>query len=123
MGNETEERKIEGVDSETEGVDSDNEVVDNKVLPTEIKGYILKNPPNFNYSDKISTWLSMGWNNLIFGSNELHSVAKFYINVLNAITSFVKPTPTTNIITNDTILTQYIIKQVLKVFGPLNNIL
>ena len=55
MGNETEERKIEGVDSETEGVDSDNEVVDNKVLPTEIKGYILKNPPNFNYSDKIST--------------------------------------------------------------------
>ena len=37
MGNETEEREIEGVGSETEGVDSDNEGVDNEVLPTEIK--------------------------------------------------------------------------------------
>ena len=45
MGNETEERKIEGVDSETEGVDSDNEGVENKVLPPDIKGYILSNPP------------------------------------------------------------------------------
>ena len=33
MGNETEEREPEGVDSETEGVDSYNEGVDNKFLP------------------------------------------------------------------------------------------
>ena len=59
----------------------------------------------------------MGWENLIVGSNELHSVAKAYLNVVNVFTYFVKPTPPTNVITNDTILTQYIIKQVLKVFG------
>ena len=47
----------------------------------------------------------------------VHSVAKSYINVVNAITSFVKPTPPTNIITKETILTQYIIKQGLDVFG------
>ena len=58
----------------------------------------------------------MGWNNLIVGSNEIHSVAKSYVNVVNAITSFVKPTPSTNIITNNTILTQYSINQVLEVF-------
>ena len=45
MGNKTEERKIEGVDSETEVVESDNEVVDNKILPQEIKWYIISNPP------------------------------------------------------------------------------
>ena len=59
----------------------------------------------------------MGWNNLIFGSNEIHSVAKDYINVVNAITYFVKSKPPTNIITNETILTQCSINQVLKVFG------
>ena len=59
----------------------------------------------------------MAWNNLIVGSNEIHSVAKDYVNVVNAITSFVKPTPPTNIITNETIRTQYSIKQGLKVFG------
>ena len=58
----------------------------------------------------------MGWNNLIVDSNEIHSVAKSYVNVVNDITSFVKPTPPTNIITNETILTQYIIKQGLQVF-------
>ena len=58
----------------------------------------------------------MVWNNLIVGSNELHSVAKAYINVFNDITSFFKPTPTTNI-TNETILTKYSITQELKVFG------
>ena len=100
MENEVEEREIEGVDSETEGVDSDNEGVYNKVLPPERKGYILRNPPNVNYSDKRATWISVGWNNLIVGSNEIHSVAKAYVNVVNAITSFVKPKPTTNIITN-----------------------
>ena len=59
----------------------------------------------------------MGWNNLIVGSNEIHSVEKSNINVVNAITYFVKPTPPTNIITNETILNQYSIKQGLKVFG------
>ena len=59
----------------------------------------------------------MVWNNLIVGSNELHSVEKSYINVVNAITSFFKLTPPTNIITNKTILTQYSINQGLKVFG------
>ena len=36
MGNETEERGIEGVDSETEGVDSDNEIIWKK------KSYLLR---------------------------------------------------------------------------------
>ena len=90
--------------------------MDNEVLPPKRKGYILRIPPNVNYSDKRATRLSMGWNNLIVGSNELHSVAKAYINVVNAITYLVKPTPPTNIITNETILTQYSIEQGLKVF-------
>ena len=59
----------------------------------------------------------MGRNNLIVGSNELKNCAKVHINVVNAITYFVKPTPPTNIITNETILNQYRIKQGLKVFG------
>ena len=59
----------------------------------------------------------MGWKNIIVGSNELYSVEKAHVNVVNAIASFVKPTPPTNIITNKTILTQYRIKQGLKVFG------
>ena len=40
-----------------------------------------------------------------------------YINVVNAIASFVKPKSQTNIITNVTILTQYNMKQGLKIFG------
>ena len=116
MGNENEERKIEGVDYETGGVDSYNEVVENEVLPPERKLYSLRKPLNVNYNDKRATRSSMGWNNLIFVSNELHSVEKAYINVVNAIASFVKPTPPTNIITNEIILTQYSINQVLKVF-------
>ena len=98
-------------------MESDNGLVYNEVLPPEIKGYSLRNPPNVNYSKKIATWRSMGCNNLNVGSNELHSVAKSYSNVVNAIAVFVKPTPPTNIITNETILTQYSIKQGLKVFG------
>ena len=117
MSNETEERVIEGVDFETEGVDSYNEVVENKVLTPERKVYRLSKPPNANYSDKRATHISMGQNNLIVGSNELHSVEKSYINVVNAITSFVKTIPPKNIITNKTILTQYSINQGLKVFG------
>ena len=59
----------------------------------------------------------MGWNNIIVVSNEIHSVAKAYVNVVNTITYFVKPTPPTNIITNETILTQYSIKLGLNEFG------
>ena len=91
--------------SETGGLESENEGVYNKVIPPQRKGYSLRNPPNLNYSEKRATWISMVWNNLIVGANELHSVAKAYINVVNAINSFVKQTPPINIITNKTILT------------------
>ena len=80
--------------------------MDNKVLPPERTMYRLRNPPNVNYSDKRVTWISMGWNNIIVGSNEIQSVAKAYINVVITITYFVKPTLPTNIITNETIVTQ-----------------
>ena len=56
----------------------------------------------------------MVWSNLIFGSRTLHNVCKAYANFFNAISTFFEPTTPTNIITNDTILTQYIIKQVIK---------
>ena len=105
MGNKTEGREIEGVDSETKGNDSDNEGMDNKVLTPDKKLCILRNHTNVKYSKKITTWRYMGWNNLIVGSNELHSVAKAYVNVVNAFDTFVKPTPPTNIITNEKILT------------------
>ena len=105
------------MESETEGVGSYNEVVDNEVLPPEIIGYILSNTPGVNNNNKRATCISIVWNNLIVGSNELHSVEKSYINVVNDINSFVEPTPPTNIITNETIMTQYSIKQGLKVFG------
>ena len=59
----------------------------------------------------------MVWNNLIVGYHALHSVLIAYVNVVNAIVTFAEPTPPTNIITNETILTQYIIKQGLKFFG------
>ena len=59
----------------------------------------------------------MVWNNLIVGSNELHSVTKYYANVVNPIATFVKTTTLTNIITNDTILNQYKINQGINVFG------
>ena len=58
----------------------------------------------------------MEWNNIIVGSNELHSFAKAYINVVNSITYFAKPTPPINIITNDTTPNQYSINKGLKVF-------
>ena len=58
----------------------------------------------------------MGWSNLIVGSNELHSVAKSYVNAVNNISTFVKPMSPTKIITNENILMQYIIKQGIKVF-------
>ena len=109
--------EIEGVNSETEGVLSENEGVDNEVLPPDRKGYSLRNPPNVNYCDKRATWIFMVWYNLIVGSNELHSVAKVYFNVVNTITNFFKSTPPTNIITNKTIIFQYSINQILNIFG------
>ena len=33
MGNETKEREIEGVNSETEGLDSENDGLDNRFIP------------------------------------------------------------------------------------------
>ena len=50
-------------------------------------------------------------------SHALHNVAKAYVNEVNDITTFFETTTPTNIITNKTILNQYSIKQVLKVFG------
>ena len=58
----------------------------------------------------------MIWNNLIVGSHDLRNVTKAYVNVLNAIATFVYPTTSTSTITNETIPTQHSIKQVLKVF-------
>ena len=46
----------------------------------------------------------MGWNNLTVGFNEIHSVAKVYVNVVNAIANFVKLTTPANITTNETTL-------------------
>ena len=59
----------------------------------------------------------MGWNNFIVVSYALHNSDKAYINVVNDISTFFEPNLPTKIITNDTILTQYSIKQGLKVFG------
>ena len=59
----------------------------------------------------------MGWNNITVLSNELHSVAKSYVNIVNDISNFFKPTPPTNIITNEDILMQYSIKQRIRLFG------
>ena len=59
----------------------------------------------------------MGWSNLLVSSHALHSVAKDYVNFVNAISTSVERTPPTNIITHENILTQYSIKQGLRVFG------
>ena len=64
----------------------------------------------------------MGWNKLIVGSHALHSVSKAYTNFVNAIATFVEPIPPNNIITNETILTQYSIKQGLKVFEKVKSV-
>ena len=40
-----------------------------------------------------------------------------YVNVVNDIAAFVETNPPTNTITSETILTQYIIRQGLKIFG------
>ena len=98
-------------------MDSYNELVYNKVLPPEQKGYRLRNPPTFNYSNNTATQHSMGRNSLIVDSNELHSVTNAYIKVVNNIATFARPTPPTNIITNDTTMTQYSIKKGIGLFG------
>ena len=116
MDYETEGREIEGVESENEEVEK-NEGVENKVLPLEIKIFCLWNTPTINYNEGIANQSFMVYSNLIVGSHALHSVAKAYVNVVNAISTFVESTPPTNIITNGTILTQYSIKQGIKVFG------
>ena len=55
-------------------------------------------------------------NNLIVGSHSLHNFSKTCVNVVNVIATFIEPTPTTNIITNETNLIQYSTKQGLKDF-------
>ena len=71
----------------------------------------LWNPRTINYNHGRSNCQSIVCSNTIVGYHALHNVANAYVNVVNAITTFVEPTPPTNITTNETILTQYIIKQ------------
>ena len=98
-------------------MDAENEGVENKVLPPERKWYRLQNPPTIKYNDGKSNRRSVGCSKLIVGSHVLRSVSKSQVNTFNAISAFVEPTPPTNIIKNETILTQYSIKQRLKVLG------
>ena len=56
----------------------------------------------------------MKWINLLVGPHALQNFAQAYVNIFNAIVTFFEPTPQTNIITNETILTQYSIKRGLK---------
>ena len=59
----------------------------------------------------------MVWIKPIVGACDLHNVVMVYINVFNTIATIIEPTPPTKIITNENILTQYIIKQGLQIFG------
>ena len=63
----------------------------------------------------------MVWINLIVGAHDLHNITMEYVNVVNSIATFVEPTPSTNIITNETILTQYNIKHGIQIFGQKGN--
>ena len=58
----------------------------------------------------------MGSKNLVDGSNAFHNVAKAYVNVVNDVATFLSPLHQTNTIKNEIILTQYSIKQGLKLF-------
>ena len=99
------------MDAENEGVENYGRVTINaKALPTERKGYRLSNSPTTNYNDERDNQSSMIWTNLIVGDRANRNVAKAYVNAVNAIATFVCPTPSTNIITNYTIRTQYSIK-------------
>ena len=106
------------MDNKNEGVDSENEGEDKKFLPPERKKNRQRNPPTINYIDGRANQWSIGSMNLIFGSHALiHNIVKAFVNVVNATSTFFGPTPPTNIVKNETILTQYIIKQGPKVFG------
>ena len=97
-------------------MESDNEVVGNEVLPTDRNGIAYGNTQYQLQWQKSHSALH-GTEQSNFGSNELHIVAKAYVNVVNVIDILFKPTPQTNIVTKDTVLTQYRINQGLKVFG------
>ena len=47
---DTEEWRIEGVDTENEAVESESEEADNFALPRDRKGYFLYNHSNMNYN-------------------------------------------------------------------------
>ena len=105
------------MDAENEGVENGGRVtIYANDLPPERKGYFLQNPPNINYNDERDNQRSMGRRNLIVGARDLQNVAVAYVEVVNTITTFVEPTPQTNILKNETILTQYIIKHGIQLF-------
>ena len=104
------------MDAENEVVDSENDGAENDILPPEQKGHCLRNPTTINYNGGRANHNYMVGRNMIIGSHSLQNFSKAYVNIVIDITTFVEPTPPTNIITNDTILTQYIIKQGLKNF-------
>ena len=106
----------EVVDADSEGVDNDGGVTSDVVaLPPEWKVYCLRRPTNINYNDESFNLFSIWWSNLIVGARALYNVAKAYVNVLNDIATFVEPTPPTNIILNETILTQCSINQGIQI--------
>ena len=95
------------MDAENEGVENYGGVTMNsEALPPDWKVYNLCNPPTINYNDKRSNQRTMVCSNPIIGTRDLHNVSMAYVNDVNAINTFVEPTPPTNIITNYTILTQ-----------------
>ena len=96
------------MNSENEVVHNDGGVnINTDALTTEETVYLIRNSPTINYNDKRVNQRAIGWINLIVGAWSLHNILKAYV---NAITNFVEPNPPTNIVTNDTILTQYSIK-------------
>ena len=108
----------EGVHSENRGVENYGRVTINfDALPPHQQLHHPWNTPTISSSDERDNRCSMGWINLIVGAHALHNFAKAYANVINDTTTFVEPNPPTNIITNESFLTQYSIKQGLKVFA------
>ena len=98
-------------------METENKVVDNNALPPDKNLYHLRNPPTINYNKGRYNWRSVILSNLIDGARSLHNFSKSYANTVNDITIFIEPTTPTNIITNETILIQYSIKQVLNFLG------
>ena len=62
--------------------------IDTNTLTPQLKGFFLRQPPNINYNDEITTWHSMGRSKLIVNARALHNISKSYINVVNAIATF-----------------------------------